>query len=194
MHYNDGANLNYNYTQNEDKMMMKKFMASLMTFCLLGLNILPVLAFDGINDVSNGYWASKEINDVICNNIMSLDEYGNFNPEKSLTRVEFVQSLLKILSNDNLDINIRNTFTDVSETYPAYSDILRSQQLGLVYGYPDKTFRPEQVLLRSEVTSILSHITKETVCDTSILDRFTDKANIPSWALYAYTKTTKYCF
>lgn len=172
---------------------MRKFLASFMTICLLGLNILPALAYSRINDVSECYWASKEINDVICNNIMSLDDYGNFNPERSVTRVEFVQALLKILSNDNLDINIRNTFTDVLETYPAYNDILRSQQLGLVYGYPDRTFRPERVLLKSEVTSILSHITKETYCDTSILDKFADRADIPSWATYAYAKTTKYC-
>lgn len=175
--------------------MIKKIIASFMTICLLGLNVLPVLAADCscIKDVDNCYWAVKEINDVVCNNVMSLDEYGNFNPEKSVTRVEFVQALLRILSNDNLDVNIRNTFTDVSETYPAYDDILRSQQLGLVYGYPDRTFRPERVLLKSEVTSILSHITKETVCDTSLLNQFTDRSNIPAWAVHAYAKTTKYC-
>lgn len=172
---------------------MKKFLASLMTFCLLGLNILPVLADDnGLKDVPCGYWAEKEINDVLCNNIMTLDEDGNFNPEKSVTRVEFVQSLLKLLCNDNLDVTIRNSFRDVSETYPAYQDILRSQQLGLVYGYPDKTFKPERVLLKSEVTSILSHITKESFCDTSILNQFTDKDDIPYWAIHAYAKTTKY--
>lgn len=171
---------------------MKKILASFLTFCLFGLNILPVLAFDGVCDVANNYWAAKEINDVLCNNIMTLDENGNFNPEKSVTRVEFVQSLLKILSNDNLNVNIKNIFTDVSETYPAYQDILRSQQLGLVYGYPDRTFRPERVLLKSEVTSILSHITKDTYCDTSILNQFDDKSSIPNWAIYAYSKTTKY--
>lgn len=172
---------------------MKKILASFLTLCLLALNTLPVLAADiGINDVNCNYWAYSEINDVLSNCIMKLDEYGNFNPEKSVTRVEFVQSLLRVLSNDNLDVTVRNSFRDITETYPAYQDILRSQQLGLVYGYPNKTFKPERVLIKSEVTSILSHITKETYCDTSILNQFADRNDIPSWATYAYAKTTKY--
>lgn len=171
---------------------MKKFIASLMTICLLSINTIPALANCCVKDVPDCYWAAKEINDMLCNDIMDSDEYGNFNPEKSVTRVEFVQALLRVLSDDCVDVTIRNNFTDVAETYPAYQDILRSQQLGLVYGYPDRTFKPERVLLKSEVTSILSHITKETVCDTSILNQFVDVVDIPVWAIHAYAKTTKY--
>lgn len=172
---------------------MKKILASLLTFFMVSFNLLPALAAtDCISDVSENYWAASKISDVVCKNIMTLDEQGNFNPEKSLTRVEFVQALLKILSNDNLNVRIKNTFSDVMETYPAYSDILRSQQLGLVYGYPDGTFKSERALTRAEVTSILSHITQESVCDTSILYKFRDASSIPVWATYAYAKTTKY--
>jgi hypothetical protein len=145
-----------------------------------------------IKDVQRNYWAAPAISDVVTHNVMTLDENGNFNPENSLTRVEFVQAILKILSDDNLDIKIQNTFSDVNPRYPAYSDILRSEQLGLIYGYPDGTFKPENTLLKSEVTSIMSHITRETVCDTSILRHFLDYQDIPNWATHAYAKTTKY--
>lgn len=171
--------------------MFKKVLSSFLSLCLMSFYALPALSFDGIKDISKDYWASKEINDVVKNNVMNLDENGNFNPDDKVTRVEFVQSLLKILSNDNLDVTIKNSFKDVAETYPAYSDILRSEQLGLVYGYPDKTFRPERVLIKAEVTSIISHITKEVYSETSVLDKFTDKNKIPTWATYAYAKTTK---
>lgn len=176
---------------------MKKILSMIMAFCMLALNVLPASAMvnqsDAIlRDVTPDYWAYKAINDVVTNNVMTLDENGRFNPEKSMTRVDFVQSLLRVLSNENLNVRIQNVFSDVKETYPAYLDILRSEQLGLVYGYPDGTFKPERKMKKSEVTSIMSHITKDADCDEAILNEFTDSKNIPAWDRQAYAKTTKY--
>ena len=79
---------------------MKKFVSGVMALCLLAFNAIPVLAAS-IADVSQNYWASKEINIVVDNNIMTLS--GNrFNPEGNMTRVEFVNALLKVLSDENL--------------------------------------------------------------------------------------------
>lgn len=172
---------------------MKKFLASLISFMMVVLNFLPVMAASvAVNDVKANHWASKEINFVVNHSIMNLDDKGYFNPNQSVTRVEFVHSLLKVLSNDNLNVKIQNQFTDVSTSDGYYNDVLRSQQLGLVYGYPDNTFQPNRILTRAEVTSILSHITKETATDTSVLQQFTDTAEIPAWAKNAYAKTVKY--
>ena len=136
---------------------MKKLLASMLAVTMFGLNTLPVLAQYGIDD---SYWASKEINKVVSDGILPVDENGNFNPENSITRIQFVQGLLKVLSNDNLDVTITNTMSDVSVYDSYYDDVLRGQQLGVVYGYPDGTFKDQKNLLRSEVTSLMSHITK----------------------------------
>ncbi len=169
---------------------MKKFVSGLMALCLLALNAVPVLAAS-IADVGPNYWASKEINIVVDNSIMSLS--GNrFNPEGSMTRVEFVNALLKVLSNENLNVNITNKFSDVTTATPNYDNILRSQQLGLVYGYPDGTFQPNRVVLRSEVQSVISHITKDMNADKSILNQFKDASAIPAWAKNVYAKTINY--
>lgn len=156
---------------------------------LLAATAVPVFAYDGIADVSKDYWAQKEIADVVSSDIMTLDASTNFYPEEVVTRVEFVKSLLKLLSNDNLDIKIQNTFKDVSSSDPDYGAILRSQQLGLVYGYPNKTFQPSKVLIRSEAQSVVSHITRDKVTDTSILSNFVDANKVPGWAKYVYAKT-----
>lgn len=169
---------------------MKKFVSGLMALCLLALNAVPVLAAS-IADVGQNYWASKEINIVVDNSIMSLS--GNrFNPEGSMTRVEFVNALLKVLSNENLNVNITNKFSDVTTATPNYDNILRSQQLGLVYGYPDGTFQPNRVVLRSEAQSVISHITKDMNADKSILNQFKDASAIPAWAKNVYAKTINY--
>lgn len=172
---------------------MKKVLASFLVSLLFGMNFLPAFAASNcIKDVKSNYWATKEIHFVVGRSIMTVNEKRCFEPENSVSRVDFVQSLLKILSNDNLNIKIKNSFTDVNTSDSFYNDVLRSEQLGLVYGYPDKTFKPNQNLLRSEVTSIISHITKNTVTDTSVLKQFSDKSQIPAWAKNSYTKAITY--
>ena len=172
---------------------MKKFLVSCLVVFLINFNFLPVFAYSqNANDINSTYWASKEINFVIEQGIMSVDANNYFNADTSVTRVEFVQSLLKVLSNDNLDVKIKNHFKDVKKTDFYYADVLRSQQLGLVYGYPDNTFRPKRTLTRAEVTSVMSHITKDASTDLSILDKFSDCDNIPEWANYVYAKAIKY--
>lgn len=169
---------------------MKKFVSGVMALCLLAFNAIPALAAS-IADVSQNYWASKEINIVVDNNIMTLS--GNrFNPEGNMTRVEFVNALLKVLSDENLNVTISNKFKDVQSSNPNYDNILRSQQLGLVYGYPDGTFKPNNAVLRSEAQSVISHITKDMDADTSVLNQFKDAAAIPAWAKKVYAKTINY--
>ena len=169
---------------------MKKLISGAMAVCLLALNSIPVLAAS-ISDVSQNYWAAKEINLVVDDEVMSLSG-SRFNPEGNMTRVEFVNALLKVLSNENLNVSIPNKFSDVTKANPNYENILRSQQLGLVYGYPNGTFQPNRVMLRSEAQSVVSHITKDMNADKSILNQFKDASAIPAWATNVYAKTINY--
>ena len=169
---------------------MKKLISGAMALCLLAFTAVPAMAAS-IADVNQNYWAAKEIVSVVNDNIMTLS--GNrFNPEGNMTRVEFVNALLKVLSNDNLNVTIQNKFSDVTEATPSYANILRSQQLGLVYGYPNGTFQPERVVLRDEAQSVISHITRDMVADKSVLANFTDADKIPAWATNVYAKTINY--
>ena len=76
---------------------MKKLISGSMAVCMLAMNAVPALAVS-ISDVNKDYWAAKEITSVVNDNIMTLSG-SRFNPEDSMTRVEFVNSLLKVLSN-----------------------------------------------------------------------------------------------
>ncbi len=169
---------------------MNKIMVGLLACGLFATTLMPSFAAD-IADVNSNYWASKEINEVVDDNIMTLTD-GNFNPEGSVKRVDFVQALLKVLSNDNLDVSISNSFSDVKSSDYFYNDVLRSQQLGLVYGYPNKTFQPKKLMSRSETQSVISHITKDMDADTAVLNNYTDAKEIPAWAQKPYAKTLNY--
>ncbi|MDR1327777.1 MAG: S-layer homology domain-containing protein [Heliobacteriaceae bacterium] len=172
---------------------MKKILAALMAFMLMSFNLLPALAASAnIADVSANYWARTEIYDVVDNGIMTIDSGRNFSPEATVSRVDFVNSLLKVLSNQELKVQIPHQFSDVNKDTPYADNILRSQQLGLVYGYPDRTFRPDKVMLRDEAQSVISHITYEAAGPRSILNQFKDAGKIPAWAIKVYEKTINY--
>ncbi len=173
---------------------MKKIFRLFMTYLLLAMPLFFAQRANAasINDVSSDYWASAQINQMVDEGIMSLDSNGNFNPAGSVERADFTSMLIKVLNQSSLDVYIENPFEDVDVKTKNYDDIMRSEQIGLVYGYPDGTFRPANDVNKAEVTSAVSHITKDTIYDMSILDDFVDTDKIPDWAKLAYAKTVKY--
>ena len=171
---------------------MKNLFASMVTaVCLAAFTVVPAFAAE-IADVSGNYWANAEIVDVVTHDVMGLDADNNFRPEDKVSRICFVKSLLKVLSNENLNVAISNQFSDVTADDANYANILRSQQLGLVYGYPDGTFKASKLMTRAEAQSVISHITKDKVSDTTVLAAFRDYEEIPAWATQVYAKTLEY--
>ena len=158
---------------------------------MLTINTIPAFAFNGINDVTENYWAQTEISSVVSDSVMSLTD-GNFNPENKISRVEFVEALLKVLGNSDLEIKSNYKFSDVKKSSADYAPIARSQQLGLVYGYPDGTFRPAGHILRDEAQSVISHITIDGTVDNNVVSKYSDAAKVPGWAKKVYAKTLSY--
>jgi len=170
---------------------MKKLLASLLVCGMLSVNAIPAFAYAGIDDVNANYWAQPEIASVVNDSVMTLTN-GNFNPEASISRVEFVKALLKVLGNENLEVKTKAKFSDVAKSSDIYAPIARSQQLGLVYGYPDGTFQPSKSVLRDEAQSVISHITIDGTVDSSVVSKYSDAASVPAWAKDVYAKTLSY--
>ncbi len=170
---------------------MKKLLAGLLVGSMLTINTLPVFAYNGIDDVSKEYWAQPEIASVVNDSVMTLSN-GNFYPENKMARVDFVKALLKVLGNYDAEITSKVKFSDVANSGPDHDAIVRSQQLGLVYGYPNGTFKPKARVLRDEAQSVISHITIDGDVDTNILSQYKDAAKVPAWAKNVYAKTLSY--
>ncbi len=145
-----------------------------------------------IPDVAADYWANMEINAVVKENIMPLFDDGTFAPEVVVRRIDFAKWVLNALENSTFRITVQNNFSDVDENTEGYEAILRNDQLGLIYGYPDGTFQPERVITKAETNSIMSHITKDVVDGESVLGGYTDTDDIPAWAVQTYEKTVRY--
>lgn len=170
---------------------MKILKSLIAFFAFLGLTVSTAAFAADINDVSESYWASAEIAEMVSKDVMQLNEDNNFNPEGAVRRGDFVKMLVKVLGHDNLDVHVENSYTDINGDTENFAAIMKSEELGLVYGYPDKTFRPENKMIKAEVTSVMSHITKNIMTDEDLLADFFDADKIPVWAKRAYEKTVK---
>ena len=169
---------------------MKKLLASLLVGGFIAFGA-PAFSYAGIDDVCENYWAQVEIASVVSDSVMTLSD-GNFNPEGKMSRVEFVKALLKVLGQEDLELTSVVKFSDVAVSSDIYAPIARSQQLGLVYGYPNGKFLPDNAVLRDEAQSEISHITIDADVDSSIVAKYADADKVPAWANEVYAKTLSY--
>ncbi len=106
-------------------------------------------------DVPEGYWAQKEIAMVENAKIMVGYPDGTFRPEEPVSRAEMSVLLSRMIESSYKG---ENYYTDVSEEYWAKEEIIALSQMGILSGYPDKTFRPDNKINRGETAVILERI------------------------------------
>ncbi len=144
-----------------------------------------------VADVKANYWAASEISNSISNKFLSLNEKNQFLPENTISRSDFVSGLVKVLGGENLDIFAENSLTDLKTSEKNYKEIMIAEQLRLIYGYPDQTFKPDIAVSRAEASSALGHIIKGNYSNPKILERFKDGADVPAWSVPTYSRAVK---
>ena len=124
--------------------------------------------------------------DWYYNNVLYLEEFdalGFFgsvlDANKGITRGEFVKLISGMIKAAEGEAP---TFTDVPSTHPFYNEIILAAKAGLVNGYPDGTFLPDNTLKRSEIVTILNRLAERTVIssNTAKITKFSDIAG--HWA------------
>jgi hypothetical protein len=106
------------------------------------------------SDVPATRWSVFEIEYMADNGIIMGYPDGEFKPEKKLTRSEFaaiISRFAKLWKTDTA-----NMFPDLEKTHWAYDDILSLKEAGLLNGYEDGTFRPENLITRAEVITAIN--------------------------------------
>ncbi|MBQ4124099.1 S-layer homology domain-containing protein [bacterium] len=135
-------------------------------------------------DVPYGYWASCDINTLTENDILAGYPNGTFKPSSNISRAEMATMVVKgfNLPSCNLDTNL---FSDVSPSHWASRNIASAVENGIMAGYPNNTFKPNQPLSRAEAFSIIAQNIKcpmdECKAD-EILSKYSDGNSVPTWA------------
>ncbi len=164
---------------------MKKIQRLLIaTLALLLMNTSHALE---IIDVRADHWAGQSIIHAIQNGYIYVIDGNKFKPEGTMTRSEFVSALLKVIRRQNEPVVQATSFKDITEITPNKKSITLSEQIRMAFGYPDKTFKPENAINHNETMSMIANITKNdyATCD---ITSFKDWQNIPLWAKRAYIK------
>lgn len=87
---------------------------------------------------------------------MRGDAKGTFRPDDTISRAEAAIVLTRVFG-INTNAYYTANFTDINDTYEeARKAIAAASAHGLIQGYPDKTYRPNQSMTRAEFMTILA--------------------------------------
>lgn len=133
-------------------------------------------------DVSTSDWWYEAVEYVEDHGIMSGVSDTGFAPEAQLSRAMVVQILYNLQGNPA--VSGQSDFSDVRGHW-ASEAIAWAERMGLVNGYEDYTFRPDNPVTRAELAQMLYTFADRKGFDVTAsgdLSAFTDAADIPSWA------------
>ena len=102
---------------------------------------------------------------------------GSFKPSKSLTRAEATVVLANILNIQPTDNNYETKFSDVKPQQWFYNYVSALTEKGIINGYPDGTFRPNDKITRAEMVTL---VVKALGLNGEYASSFSDISN--SWA------------
>lgn len=165
---------------------MKKLLLALV----LATSILSSAAFADFIDVSSNHKNSAAINSLVSQSILQGYDDGSFKPDQEVTRAEALKIMLLglgITVDDNA--TFEGSFNDVSSGDWHYKYVATAVNLGIVKGYDDGSFKPNQTVNRAEAMKILL-ITNGATLDSPGEEPFADVALDAWFASYAnYAKT-----
>jgi len=127
-----------------------------------------------------GYWGEPYISVLASRGIIGGFPDGSFKPNDQITRAQFAAIAAKALSVPTAGASA--SFRDVPARHWAANVISAVSSAGLVTGFPDGTFRPEDKITRAQALVILAKALKGMSANASELNAYSDASEVPSWA------------
>lgn len=128
---------------------LKKVLALVVAFSMM----LSVVAFADYADVAEDASYADAVELLSALDIIKGDDLGNFNPDKTITRAEFAAVVCRALGYG--DVAGVNNFVDVPADHWAAGVIGYAAQLGIVNGYGDNKFGPEDNVTYDQAVKML---------------------------------------
>ncbi len=130
-----------------------------------------------INDI-NEHWAESTIRDFISNGYINGYSDNTFRPNNSITRAEFIKIFNKYFG---LNKKSGKTFNDTS-THWAKDEIDIAVTNGVINGYPDNTFKPDEPITREQAAKVISNYKKIEDNHFDKLNKYKDALDVSDWA------------
>ena len=106
-------------------------------------------------DVPENHWALSPIEKLATTGLVEGYPNGTFQPERALSRAELATLLVKSKGTEPPQVTGK-VFKDMQASHWASRYVKGALDMGLVTGYPDKTFKPNNKITRTEGVVVLA--------------------------------------
>lgn len=128
---------------------------------------------------TKGHWAEGNINKLVASSALSGYPDGTFKPDARIKRAEFATILVKAFK---LEAKTGKVFADTANHW-AKDAIATAAAYGIVGGYDDTTFGPEDDITREQMALMIVRAAK--LDDAAGSKEFADGTAISGWAANA---------
>ncbi|WP_058302784.1 S-layer homology domain-containing protein [Gorillibacterium timonense] len=136
----------------------------------------PVVTFTDIA----GHWGENAIRNAAGKKLITGYPDGTFKPNGAITREEFTVMLAKALGLKASGSTL--SFADEAKIGAwAKEAVAQAMEAGIVSGYKDGSFRPNERITRAEMATMIARALKLPL-EAQVATSFADDAAIPQWA------------
>lgn len=136
-------------------------------------------------DLDSVNWAKKAIEVMASKGIINGTGKDSYSPAANITRGDYLALLMKTLG---LTAQFNGNFDDVTQGTHYYEALGIAKKLGIAAGGGDNLFLPKAKISRQDMMALTARALEkagklEVESDTAVLDQFTDKDKIKSYAV-----------
>lgn len=152
-----------------------------LTALALTLSAAPVRAAKTTyQDVDEGAWYAASVAFCQQHELMEGASSGSFEPDGLLTRGVLAEALYRLAGSPAPEGEEEAPFTDVGAEHPNVAAIRWAKAGGVVSGYEDGTFGPEDPITREQIAALLWNDRGREEPGASA--PYTDRAEVSDWA------------
>ena len=143
----------------------------------------PQVSTADLSDVNASDWFYSDVKAVIESGIMKGTGNNNFEPKLAASRAMIVTILYRLENQPAAASNM--SFKDVAAGSWYSNPVAWASGNGLVSGYPDASFSPNQGITRQELAAVLYRYAQMKGYDVSksvSIDKFSDSSSVKDWA------------
>lgn len=154
----------------------------LLTFIILLCLLFPSYCL--AHDYEN-HWAKSNIENAINNKLAFGSTDGNFYPDNSITRAEFISLLVNHMLREGTVTSTRffTAFNDVSPSAWYFPSVVIAEENSIASGYEDGGFHPSDFLSRQDAVVFACRAYKINPPANIVFKTYSDSADISSYAL-----------
>ncbi len=172
---------------------MKKILLNIVALIALALVSAPAMASyeleqgpESYPDLPADHWAYEAVTFLTNNKVVVGYPDGLYRPDQKVTRAEFSTMVIKALGLYEKDVPKLFEYSDIDNHW-ANRNIQVASYYGLVNGYPNSIFKPNDDVTRIEALLVVLNALKPEPIDAeqarNFVSIYEDYTQIPNWAL-----------